>query len=148
MMIQKCDGIDWNYYDKFNKIIDKYLPRQGEGENMATQIVTAVNKIVFRWYNDGDVYDNTYKLNGWWNNLSSYANWLYKYIPKSQFILDQIIVAQDESNYETILKNLSDTFLNDEFLKTYENKPKIGSIYDCDGKFKYNEYYGENDEEM
>ena len=75
-MMQKCDRVDWSYYDKFNTLIDKYLPRQGEGENMATQIVTVVNKLVYKWYNDGDVYDNTHMLDGWCNDLSSYATYI------------------------------------------------------------------------
>ena len=45
--MQKCDGVDWDYYDKFNKLVDKYLPSQGEGENMATQLVTAITKIIY-----------------------------------------------------------------------------------------------------
>ena len=57
---------------------------------MATQICTALNKLVYKWCNDGDVYDNTYGLDGWANNLSSYANWIYKYLPLSQEILDRI----------------------------------------------------------
>lgn len=146
--MQKCDGVDWDYYDKYSTLIDKYLPSQGEGENMATQIVTAISHIIYKWYNDGDVYDNTHMLDGWCNDLSSYANWMYKYIPDSRFILNQIIFAQNGDNYETILKSLVDKFLDNDLLKEYENKPKLGSIYDCEGKFKYNAYYGENDEEM
>ena len=70
--------VDWSYYDKpeFKAINSEYLPARGEGETKATQIVTAVNKLVYKWYNDGDVFDNTGALSGWANDLSSYANWL------------------------------------------------------------------------
>lgn len=146
--MQKCDGVDWDYYDKYNTLIDEYLPSQGEGENMATQLVTAINKIIYKWYNDGDVYDNTHMLDGWCNDLSSYANWLYKNIPESQFILDQIVVAQNGDNYENILKSLADKFLDNDLLKEYESKPKLDSIYDCEGKFKFYEYRSEYGEEM
>ena len=54
---------------------------------MASQLVTAVNKLVYKWYNDGDVYDNIHSLDNWANDLSSYANWPYKYIPESSDIL-------------------------------------------------------------
>ena len=43
-----------------DELLDKYLPDEGEGKTMATQAVTAMCKIVYRWYNDGDVFDNTY----------------------------------------------------------------------------------------
>ena len=55
---------EWSYFDKFETINDRYLPSQGEGETKATQVVTAVTKLVYKWYNDGDVYDNTYALEG------------------------------------------------------------------------------------
>ena len=54
--------VDWEYFNKFEKINDKYLPLSGQGETMATQICTVVNKLVYKWYNDGDVFDNTHGL--------------------------------------------------------------------------------------
>ena len=68
------EGVDWNYYDKIEALIDKYMSDRGEGENKASQTVTAINKLVYKWYNDGDVYDNTHYLDGWANDISSYAN--------------------------------------------------------------------------
>ena len=91
------ESVDWDYFDKFEPIINKYMPDRGEGETMASQIVTAVNKLVYKWYNDGDVYDNTYILEGWANDLSDYANWLYKYVPKTQYTLELITKAHPQS---------------------------------------------------
>ena len=68
------EGVNWSYYNKFKPINDKYLPSYGEGKNKAEQAVTVVNKLVYKWYNDGDVFDNSYYLEGWGNDLSSYAN--------------------------------------------------------------------------
>ena len=145
-MMQKCEqGVKWNYYNKFDAINDKYLPRIGEGDNMATQICTALNKLVYKWYNDGDVYDNTYGLDGWLNDLSSYANWLYKYLPLSQEILDRIEDV-NKQGYECLLKDLVDKFLNKETLSYYEKQEKVDSIYECKGKFKFIEHYYEDDE--
>ena len=112
---------------------------------MATQICTAVNKLIYKWYNDGDVFDNTYKLDGWANDLSSYANWLYKWVKGTQEILDRICTA-DENTYEQILKDLADTLLTKESLEYYAKLPAVGSVYVCDGKFEFNtddEYYYE-----
>lgn len=145
--MQKCEqGVKWDYYNKFEAINDKYLPRIGEGETMATQICTALNKLVYKWYNDGDVYDNTYSLEGWVNDLSSYANWLYKYLPLSQEILDRIEDV-NEQGYECLLKDLVDKFLNKETLSYYEKQEKVDSIYECKGKFKFIEHYYEDDED-
>ena len=73
-------AVDWSYFNQYEELINVYMPIQGEGDTMATQAVTAVNKLIYKWYNDGDVYDNTYQMNGWANDLSSYANWLCKYL--------------------------------------------------------------------
>ena len=150
------ESVDWDYFDKFEPIIDKYMPDRGEGETMASQIVTAVNKLVYKWYNDGDVYDNTYILEGWVNDLSDYANWLYKYVPKTQYTLELITKAYNDSSYEEILQLLADLILDENFLAEYSNKPLEGSIYNCDGPFEFREnfeddyeddYYGYDDDD-
>ena len=87
------ESVVWDYFNIFHDINDKYLPDSGEGDNMATQTVTAVNKLVYKWYNDGDVYDNSTAsgLDGWGNDLSDYANWLAKNIDGCKDILDRIL---------------------------------------------------------
>ena len=75
-------AVDWSKYRQFGDITHKYLPSRGEGDSKASQLVTAVNKLIYKWYNDGDVFDTTGNLKGWANDLSSYANWIYRYFPK------------------------------------------------------------------
>ena len=130
------DGVSWKYYDKFDEITDKYMLPSGEGDIVASQIVTAINKLVYKWYNDGDVYDNTHIMNGWCNDLSSYANWLYKYANAT--MLCEIENCFTHADYELILKELADTFLNEDVLAKYETE-KVGTIYGCDGIFQFSE---------
>ena len=141
------EKVDWSYYDKFEDILHKYMPDQGEGENLASQIVTAVNKLIYKWYNDGDVFDNVNSgLNGWANDLSSYANWLYKYAPGDvPAILKNIYGMGDENDYETLLQELADNLLDENLLSSLEDK-KEGSIYDCDGPFEFNENWDDEEE--
>lgn len=145
------ESVNWGYYDKFNEILDKYMPTSGEGESMASQIATAINKLVYKWYNDGDVYDNTNPagLTGWANDLSSYANWLAENVDGAKEILDRIynIKYGDDGEYEDLLKDLADSYLTSEFLETCENHPKEGSIYDCDGAYKWDESNNYDDDE-
>lgn len=128
---------DWGYYDKFDGINEKYLPERGEGKTVATQIVTAVNKLIYKWYNDGDVFDNTHHLEGWVNDLSSYANWLYENTKDAWKILNKISDCISDSEYEDLLQELADKLLNEEYLAEQNKLGKVGTIYDCDGKFKY-----------
>ncbi len=149
-------GVLWSYYDKqeFDEVNDKYLPISGQGDTKATQIVTAVNKLVYKWYNDGDVFDNTKYLAGWCNDLSSYANWLAEYADADD-ILSEINDIYDGSEYEELLKELADRYLNMEYLDALNSVERVGDIYHCDGPYRfidadydeYDESYWDEDEE-
>lgn len=138
------EDIDWDYFDKFTPIVNEYIPDQGEGETMASQIATAVNKLVYRWYNDGDTYDY---VNGFIGGLSTYANWLYKYVPETRNILDSITNVYNDDEYENILKRLADLTLNEEFLWEYSTESMKNSIYECDGPFSDEEYWEDGEDE-
>lgn len=138
--------VEWDYFDKFNGVINKYMPDRGEGETMASQIVTAINKLIYKWYNDGDVFDNTHALQGWCNNLSSYANWLAKNVTGAEEILDNIFTATGDDDYELLLQKLADTFLNEITLKQYKVNT-VGSIYECEGKYQFIEGYLDDEED-
>lgn len=133
------NGVSLGYFDRFDDVIKCFLPDNGEGNSMASQIVTAVNKLIYKWFNDGDVYDNNYFLSGWFNDLSSYANWLAKNIDGAENILIKIKDAYSYDDYELILKELADYLLNYSLLASYSLKIKVGSIYDCDYIFSFNE---------
>ena len=141
-------SVGWDYYKNENirRVNDMFLPASGEGNNMGTQLVTAMNKLIYKWYNDGDVYDNTGALDGWANDLSSYANWIYRYIPHSRKILDQIFECYNDSDYEDLLRDLADALLDSEDVENLSKKPRVGSIYNCDGPFEFKEYDDEDSE--
>lgn len=138
-------SVDWSYYDKFDGINEKYLPIKGEGETKATQIVTAVNKLVYKWYNDGDVFDNTFAMEGWANDLSDYANWLY-HNTKAEKTLEKISGCLNDSDYEELLKELADVLLDEEYLAEKDKVEKVDTIYKCNGKFEFVEVEEENDD--
>ena len=136
--------MDWSEFDVFE---DKYLPSWGEGDTRASQIETAVCKLVYKWYNDGDVFDNTYELGGWCNDISSFANWLYEYYPDVRPILDRIRTLTTHEEYEQMLYDLCRYFWRDGFLEAENERPKEGSVYDCDHPFKFVEYRDDDDAE-
>lgn len=140
-------SVNWSEFDKFTRVIDMYMPATGEGDTKASQTVTAVNKLIYKWYNDGDVFDNTGAMEGWANDLSSYANWLYKYIPISRSILDEIYDCFNDGEYEDLLYSLASATLDDEDVENLAEEPKEGSIYDCEGPFEYVEPEDDDEEE-
>lgn len=138
-------SVQWDYYDKFEEVNDKYLPYKGEGVTKAMQIVVAVNKLVYKYYNDGDVFDNTHYLKGWANDLSDYANWLYHHTD-TRNILDKIAYCMTNDEYEDLLKELADKLLNEEYLTEFREVEKVETIYNCVGKFKFVEENEEDEE--
>ena len=137
--------INWSEFDQFEPICDTYLPARGEGETMASQIVTAITKLIYKFYNDGDVFDNTYHLSGWANDLSSYANWLVTYINLTE--LEDIRHIETEDDYSVLLFKIANKCMNEEYLEQYKDEPKKGSIYDCDGPFEFSDGSEEEEED-
>lgn len=142
-------SVDWSYYNapKFKEVEDAYLPATGEGDTMANQMITAVTKLVYKWYNDGDVFDNNYGMEGWANDLSSYANWLYRFIDGTASILNQIRDCYNDNEYEGLLQDLADYCFSPDVITLYADQPKAGSIYNCDGPFEFTEYSEDEEDE-
>lgn len=135
------------FTEQFRYLIDQYMQPEGEGETMASQLVTALNKLDYKYWNDGDVYDNSYHLEGWANDLSSYANWLYNHTTRvAQEILMNIKEAFDGEDYEAILERLFQELIQAGYLSELSQHPKVGSIYTEDGPFEWVDHYDEEDD--
>ena len=137
METKKLESVDWSYFDKFEYYNDILLPSKGDGITMASQAVTACCKLVYKYYNDGDVYCNEYYLDGWVNDISGSANWLYKYIPETKEILVRIKTCRTDIEYEHILKDLCDYLYQDNILNKLNQKAKVGDAYDEEGPFHF-----------
>ena len=141
-MKKLTEGHSWDDFSdpETDSIEKQYLPGNGEGETMYTQAVTATTKLIYKWFNDGDVFDNNYGLKGWANDLSSYANWLDSYIPEAEPILEKIkTIGNSEEAYTDLLYELLHAVFNSEMIAKYAELPKDGTIYDCDGPYSFYE---------
>jgi len=138
----------WSDFNKFDNEICKYMPDRGEGFTKASQICTAVSKLVYKWFNDGDVYDNTYELEGWWNDLSDYANWLSKNTTTaaSEILLGIESIWMDDQ-YTDLLYDLCKELIKKDYLKEQNEIEKVGSIYACVGPFVYDDGSSDEDED-
>ena len=45
---------------KFEEWTDKYVPSMGKCDTLAGEIIRAINRLVYRYYNDGDTVDRYY----------------------------------------------------------------------------------------
>ena len=136
---------DWNDFDRFET---KYMPDEDDGNTLASQAETALNRLVYRWFNDGDVYDNQHGMTGFGNDISGSANWLANHFPGAKQILDRIYdIGSDEDKYEDILYDISClVYDTPNLLDSLNNIPKIGCAYSEDGPYK-SEYWDEDEEE-
>lgn len=137
---------NWSDFDRFEAAINMYMPRMGQGETKASQVCTAVNKLVYKWFNDGDVFDNTFYLEGWCNDLSDYANWLDRYTGFG-YILRRIAFCDDEDDYTDLLYDLCVAALDEDYLKGLSMIQKEGDIYNCAGDFRFVEDQDDDEEE-
>lgn len=134
----KSESVSYVYYKCKEDLNEKYLPPVGDGDNMANQSVTALNMLITEWYDSGEVYDNRY-LNGWDYDISSYANWLYKYVADNRIrnIMFDMINQRDPNKYEYGLKLIHDYIMDEKLLSELEKSEKKGNIYCCVGPFSY-----------
>ena len=115
----------------YSILTNKYLPSMNQGENKASQLVTAVNKIIYGWYNNGDT------ISGGDNDLTSYANWIDRHIkePEIRKILKDDFIDYGDTYYlsEIILPLIRFVFRED-FLEGLTSQEVEGDIYECQGR--------------
>ena len=115
----------------YSILINRYLPSMNQGKNKASQLVTAANKIIYGWYNNGDT------ISGNGNDLTSYANWIDKYIkePEIRKILKDDYIDYNDTYYlsEIILPLIRFVFRED-FLEKLASQEAEGDIYECSGR--------------
>ena len=115
----------------YSILTDKYLPSEGQGENKASQLVTATNKIIYGWYNNGDT------ISGDGNDLTSYANWIDRHIkePEIRKILkDDFIDYIDTCYLDEIILPLIKFVFREDFLEGLAAQEIEGNIYECSGR--------------
>ena len=115
----------------YSILTDKYLPSEGQGENKASQLVTAANNIIYGWCNNGDT------ISGDGNDLTSYANWIDRHIkePEIRKILKDDYIDYIDTDYldEIILPLIKFVFRED-FLEGLAAQEIEGDIYECSGR--------------
>lgn len=133
--------LDWGDFSDptHDKIEHDYLPDYGEGKTKMSQAITASSKLIYRWFNDGDFFDARVDLPLDGEDLSSYANWLYKHIPETRDILDRVKDMFCGTGYIELLYDLYLTIYTQEMADKYAQQEKVDSIYDCDGPFSCEE---------
>ena len=50
----------WPKNPKFEKLTKQYMPKQGEADTELGEILRSINRVVYRYYNDGDMWNRGY----------------------------------------------------------------------------------------
>ena len=138
-------------YSKFQEeLLGKYLPPKFDGDNFAMQAVTAFNRLDYKWYQNGDIYDNTNHMFYYGtecNNVAPAANWLYNHIPDTREILLRIRNISSDREYDQIIEDLADIVLVEDKLLEWEKQPKESDIYNEKSPFEIRDDLLEEDED-
>ena len=70
-----------------------------------------------------------------YGDLSSFANWIYKYIDGDEILKRIEKISNNKSRYENILFDLCSLTCTEEKLEKLAQEPKEGSVYECNGPF-------------
>lgn len=107
---------------KFNELFDKYVPACGKANTLGGEIVRTINRIVYRYYNDGDTVDRYYGNE--YNHLRACDTFLNMYCP-AYHSLSNINELEYEKNLCDRLKKVFD------YLIANPNAFEIPNSIDC-----------------
>lgn len=107
---------------KFEELCDKYVPAWGKANTLGGEILRAINRIVYRYYNDGDTIDWYY--GGDYNLLRACDTFLNMYCP-AYYSLSNINELEYEKNLCDRLKKVFD------YLIANPNVFEIPNSIDC-----------------
>ena len=57
---QKSETTGWPESPKFEKLTEQHMPKQGEADNELGEMLRSINQVVYRYYNDGDMWNKGY----------------------------------------------------------------------------------------
>jgi hypothetical protein len=93
--------------DKMHEIFEKYVPGRGKADTVYGEICRAINRLIYRFYNDGDLFFEDYGI----ETAGSSALYLMDGHEGFDEILNSMIY-KNETIYENGLEEIVDLFLN------------------------------------
>ena len=123
---------------KFNEFFDKYVPINGSADTLGGEIVRAINRIVYRYYNDGDTVDRY--CGNEYNHLRACDTFLKTYCP-AYHSLSNVKELEYEKNLCDRLKKVFD------YLVANPNVFEIPNSTDCIANAPYEPWEYDDDED-
>lgn len=123
--------------NEFNDWYDKYVPACGKCNTLAGEIIRAINRIVYRWYNDGDTVDRYYGST--YNHNKACDDFLSKHV-KGYVTLRNI---GDFDFEDAVCKRLRFVY---DYLKANPNVFETPNTEDCTDNAPYEVWEDEDDD--
>ena len=123
---------------KFDEFFDKYVPINGSADTLGGEIVRAINRIVYRYYNDGDTVDRY--CGNEYNHLRACDTFLKTYCP-AYHSLSNVKELEYEKNLCDRLKKVLD------YLVANPNVFEIPNSTDCIANAPYEPWEYDDDED-
>lgn len=123
---------------KFNEFFDKYVPINGSANTLGGEIVRAINRIVYRYYNDGDTVDRY--CGNEYNHLRACDTFLKTYCP-AYHSLSNINELEYEKHLCDRLKKVFD------YLVANPNVFEIANSIDCIANAPYEPWEYDDEED-
>lgn len=87
-LTDKCSTID----DLLSKLFDLYVPGEGMADTVVGECIRAINRVAYRYYNDGDLVGYGYGV----ETASSSLGYVVAQIPEVRFIAQRMIDFTDD----------------------------------------------------
>lgn len=128
------------HVESYNSFLNKYLPKEGQGDNYATQVITCINRLVYEYIVNGDclifigAVDNCIVQLDWlYDNFQPFRELCHKYKLNAM----NTKIDTDEDYHTLVLTPLMDKVFIEEFYNEY---CKIGTISNIYNKNKNGEF--------
>ena len=145
----------WNNNGKYNHEYEilwrRLVPAEGKANTVAGEVLRAVSRLYYRWYNDGDRV--TPSVDSWavTESVFSAFNFLYQFRdPGSGFstkaLMEDIVFAATEEDYELALERALDAII--EWAAGQPDTPNEDDFLDkkFEGAFDFDIITDENDD--
>lgn len=117
----------------FEEITELVVPNQGMASNKYGEICRALNRLQYRHYNDGDIFNKGYGV----TTCASDAAYLHDCgIPEFKTILEDVPYGIDDDTYEATIENMINIFVNLDratVKKLKNEKAEDSRVYDFTG---------------
>ena len=113
--------LDSKFESKINDLTEQYVCSEGKCEPVAGEILRAYNRVVYRYYNDGDVAGEGYGR----ETVNTALRYLFSQLPSIKHFFeinyyDKSIECIEDFDYETILNKIGFMILDH-----FEKRPEL-----------------------